>query len=86
MFFFEFRKIELFPGSAFSDHFWRRFFDFFYIDLVGAKIVLRKGACNSELNFAPKAQFFLPRLESAVLDAVLEDKPAQPLPCGSYLV
>ena len=22
----------------------------------------------------------------AVLDAVLEDKPAQPLPCGSYLV
>ena len=24
--------------------------------------------------------------KSAVLDAVLEDKPAQPLPCGSYLV
>ena len=30
-----------------------------YFDIVGAKIVLRKGACNSELNFAPKAQFFL---------------------------
>ena len=30
--------------------------------------------------------FLESRLESAVLDAVLEDKPAQPLPCGSYLV
>ena len=78
--------------------FWRHFFEKFHIDLVGAKIVLRKGACNIELNFAPKAQnltnqdcaegaiFLEPRLESAVLDAVLEDKPAQPLPCGSYLV
>ena len=36
--------------------FWRRFLKYFYITIVGAKIVLRKGACNSELNFAPKAQ------------------------------
>ena len=37
----------------------RRFFEKVYIDLVGAKIALRKGACNIELNFAPKAQIFL---------------------------
>ena len=69
-----------------------------YLGNVGAKIVLRKGACNNEKKIAPKAQnftnqdcaegaiFLESRLESAVLDAVLEDKPAQPLPCGSYLV
>ena len=34
----------------------RHFLKYFYITIVGAKIVLRKGACNSELNFAPKAQ------------------------------
>ena len=41
-----------------------------------------------EVNFALKAQNFTTgiREKSAVLDAVLEDKPAQPLPCGSYLV
>ena len=37
-------------------------------------------------DWAEGAIFLEPRLESAVLDAVLEDKPAQPLPCGSYLV
>ena len=37
-------------------HFRRRFLKYFYITIVGAKIVPRKGACNSELNFAPKAQ------------------------------
>ena len=46
-------------GTPFWDHFGRTFLKYFYIDLVGAKLVLRKGASNIELNFAPKAQFFL---------------------------
>ncbi len=36
--------------------FWETKFEKIHITIVGAKIVLRKGACNSELNFAPKAQ------------------------------
>ena len=43
-------------GTPFWDIFGRFFLKYFYITIVGAKIVLRKGACNSELNFAPKAQ------------------------------
>ena len=87
MFFFEIRKIEPFPGSPFSDHFWRLFFEKFCIALFLGKILVANYRIVCEVNFAPKAQNFSTDIrKSAVLDAVLEDKPAQPLPCGSYLV
>ena len=85
--FFEIRKIEPFPGSPFSDHFWRFFFEKFYIALLLGKILVANYRIVCEVNLAPKAQNFSTDIrKSAVLDAVLEDKPAQPLPCGSYLV
>ena len=85
--FFEIRKIESFPGSSFSDHFWRFFFEKFCIALFLGKILVANYRIVCEVNFAPKAQNFSTDIrKSAVLDAVLEDKPAQPLPCGSYLV
>ena len=37
MFFFELAKIERFSGSPFSDHFWRRFFENFCIELFLVK-------------------------------------------------
>ena len=87
MFFFEIRKTEPFPGSPFSDHFWRFFFEKFCIALFLGKILVANYRIVCEVNFAPKAQNFSTDIrKSAVLDAVLEDKPAQPLPCGSYLV
>ena len=87
MCFFEIRKIEPFPGSPFSDHFWRLFFEKFCIALFLGKILVANYRIVCEVNFAPKAQNFSTDIrKSAVLDAVLEDKPAQPLPCGSYLV
>ena len=87
VFFFEIRKIEPFPGSPFSDHFWRLFFEKFCIALFLGKILVANYRIVCEVNFAPKAQNFSTDIrKSAVLDAVLEDKPAQPLPCGSYLV
>ena len=87
MFFFEIRKTEPFPGSPFSDHFWRLFFEKFCIALFLGKILVANYRIVCEVNFAPKAQNFSTDIrKSAVLDAVLEDKPAQPLPCGSYLV
>ena len=88
MFFFEIRKIERFPGSPFSDHFWRLFFKKLYIGLFLVKNQVSKNRIymrqilrrrrnilrlTYDLNRRPRA-------------AVLEDKPAQPLPCGSYLV
>ena len=87
VFFFEIRKIEPFPGSPFSDHFWRFFSEKFCIALFLGKILVANYRIVCEVNFAPKAQNFSTDIrKSAVLDAVLEDKPAQPLPCGSYLV
>ena len=87
VFFFEIRKTEPFPGSPFSDHFWRLFFEKFCIALFLGKILVANYRIVCEVNFAPKAQNFSTDIrKSAVLDAVLEDKPAQPLPCGSYLV
>ena len=86
--FFEIRNIERFPGSPFSDHFWRLFFEKIYIGLFLAKNQVSKNRIymrqilrrrrnilrlTYDLNRRPRA-------------AVLEDKPAQPLPCGSYLV
>ena len=83
----EIRKIEPFPGSQFSDHFWRFFFEKFCIALFLGKKLVANYRIVCEVNFAPKAQNFSTDIrKSAVLDAVLEDKPAQPLPCGSYLV
>ena len=85
--FFELAKIEPVPGSPFSDHFWRLFFEKFCIALFLGKILVANYRIVCEVNFAPKAQKFSTDIrKSAVLDAVLEDKPAQPLPCGSYLV
>ena len=56
-------------------------------DLFLGKILVANYRIVCEVNFAPKAQNFSTDIrKSAVLDAVLEDKPAQPLPCGSYLV
>ena len=67
--------------------FWRRFFEKFCIALFLGKILVANYRIVCEVNFAPKAQNFSTDIrKSAVLDAVLEDKPAQPLPCGSYLV
>ena len=86
-FFFEIRKTEPFPGSPFSDHFSRIFFEKFCIALFLGKILVANYRIVCEVNFAPKAQKFSTDIrKSAVLDAVLEDKSAQPLPCGSYLV
>ena len=83
MFFFEIRKTEPFPGSPFSDHFWRLFFEKFCIALFLGKILVANYRIVCEVNFAPKAQKFSTDIRKS---AVLEDKPAQPLPCGSYLV
>ena len=67
--------------------FWRLFFEKFCIALFLGKILVANYRIVCEVNFAPKAQNFSTDIrKSAVLDAVLEDKPAQPLPCGSYLV
>ena len=83
MFFFELAKIEQFSGSPFSDNFWRHFFKKFCIALFLGKILVANYRIVCEVNFAPKAQNFSTDIrKSAVLDAVLEDKPAQPLPCG----
>ena len=63
------------------------FFEKFCIALFLGKILVANYRIVCEVNFAPKAQNFSTDIrKSAVLDAVLEDKPAQPLPCGSYLV
>ena len=87
MFFFELAIIEQFPGSPFSDHFGRLYFEKFCIAFFLGKILEANYRIVCAVNFAPKAQTFSTDIRrSAVLDAVLEDKPAQPLPCGSYLV
>ena len=63
------------------------FFEKFCIALFLGKILVANYRIVCEVNFAPKAQNFSTDIrKSAFLDAVLEDKPAQPLPCGSYLV
>ena len=73
MFFFEIRKTEPFPGSPFSDHFWRLFFEKFYIALFLGKILVTNYRIVCEVNFAPKAQKNSTDIrKSAVLDAVLD--------------
>ena len=73
--------------SGGAGHFWPHFFEKFSIALFLGEILVANYRIVCEVNFAPKAQNFSTDIrKSAVLDAVLEDKPAQPLPCGSYLV
>ncbi len=76
MFFFEIRKTDLFSGSPFSDHFWRLFSKMFASSCSWQKYWFQ---INEPITFSIAVLH-------AVLDAVLEDKSAQPLPCGSYLV
>ena len=79
--------METMRGSPFWDLFGDFFFEKFSIALFLGKILVANYRIVCDANFAPKAQNFSTDIrKSAVLDAVLEDKPAQPLPCGSYLV
>ena len=74
-------------GTRFWDLFGDIFWNNFTSDCWAGKSSFRNANSILIENCAEGA--ILSQLQStslAVLDAVLEDKPAQPLPCGSYLV
>ena len=66
--------------------FWDLFGDFF--EIISHQSGRRKNRTSKMRLYywvkfcAEGANFLEPRLESVTLDAVLEDKPVQPLPCG----
>ena len=68
-------------------HFWRFFFEKNCIELFLEKILGSNYRIYESSNLRRRHKFNKYNTFSiAILHAVIEDKPAQPLPCGSYLV